>query len=150
MRIKGLEVLGLALVLTGLGQPALFAQAGAPAASTRDGVYTTAQAQQGKALYSDQCAMCHGDSLEGAGQSPPLSTDAFLGDWTGQTLGDLYTKIQSTMPATSPGTLKPDQTAQLIAYILSANQFPTGAKALPSDPSALKSIHIDAPQKPQQ
>ena len=120
----------------------LFAQA---AASTKDGVYTTAQAEQGHAIYTAQCAMCHGDKLQGAGQNPALAGNSFLQNWQGQTLNDLSTQIQSTMPATKPGSLKPEEVAQLIAYILSENKYPVGANEVPHTADALKAIHFDLP-----
>jgi len=43
----------LAMSIPGVVQQVLFAQA---ASTTRDGVYTVEQAQQGKALYQKQCA----------------------------------------------------------------------------------------------
>lgn len=118
------------------------AQAGS---STRDGVYTAAQADQGHALYTKQCAMCHGATLEGSGQNPPLSGDAFMQNWAGQTLADLYGKIQATMPAMAPGSLKPDEVTQAIAYILSGNKFPAGKTALPDSADKLQTIHIETP-----
>ncbi len=115
------------------------------AGSTRDGVYSHAQAEQGHALYTQQCVMCHGAQLEGSGQNPPLTGQAFQQNWKGQTLADLYTQIQSTMPATKPGSLQPDQVSQLIAYILSANSFPAGTTDLPDSSDKLKAIQFDLP-----
>lgn len=113
--------------------------------STRDGVYTDAQAEQGHALYTQQCLTCHGPQLQGKGQNPTLTGQAFLQNWTGGTVGDLATQIQATMPATKPGSLKPDEVAQLIAYILSANHYPAGKTELPKTPDELKAIRFDAP-----
>jgi mono/diheme cytochrome c family protein len=127
----------------GLFQPMLWAQS---PASTRDGVYSTDQAQQGKALYDKQCAMCHGQTLEGMGQNSPLSGDDFLDKWSDQTLADLFQKIHTTMPAIKPGSLTPEETSQAVAYILSVNKLPAGKTALPTDPAVLKTIHIDKPK----
>lgn len=121
----------------------IFAAAGS---STRDGVYTTDQAQQGKALYDKQCATCHGATLQGVGQVVPLAGDDFLANWAGKTLADIYTITQTTMPTSQPGLLKPDETAQILAYILSVNTFPAGKTELPKDLDSLKAIHMDKPQ----
>jgi len=112
------------------------------APTTRGGVYSAEQAQQGKAIYDGKCAMCHGPALKGNGPFPPLAGDAFLTKWNGKTLADLDLKIQTTMPTTEPGTLTPDDTARLVAYILSTNTFPAGEE-LPKDAEALKAILIE-------
>ena len=77
------------------------------------GVYTAEQATKGEALYKEVCAACHGDNLEGSGPMPPLAGMDFLTNWQGKTLGDLYEKTQTTMPATAPGTLMPEQVADV-------------------------------------
>lgn len=70
-----------------------------PFASTRDGVYTDRQASRGQEAYQTACASCHGENLEGSGAvSPALAGPDFLAGWTGQTLGDFFDKIQTTMP----------------------------------------------------
>jgi S-disulfanyl-L-cysteine oxidoreductase SoxD len=121
---------------------AVFAQSGS---STRSGVYTADQAAQGQALYTQQCAMCHGATLAGSGQTPALAGPVFLHNWVGQTVGDLSSKLQATMPATNPGSLKPDQVSELVAFILKSNHYPAGNTKLPSDESSLAKIHFEAP-----
>ncbi|MHB8390648.1 MAG: c-type cytochrome [Acidobacteriaceae bacterium] len=157
LRAKITGVVGIIVFLSGMSASMLPAQTAStpstPAqttssatASTRDGVYTAEQAQQGKTLYTQLCIECHGASLEGMGQNPSLTGDDFLNNWQGQTLADLFTRIRTTMPALKPGSLTPAETALLVAYILDANTFPSGKTVLPADPVPLKAIHIDAPQ----
>jgi mono/diheme cytochrome c family protein len=110
------------------------------------GVYTAEQATRGEALYKEQCAACHGDNLEGSGPMPPLAGMDFLTNWSGKSLGDLYEKIQTTMPATAPGTLMPAQTADVLAFVLKASKFPAGSTALEGKVEALLPISIDAPK----
>ena len=112
-----------------------------------DGVYSADQAAQGKALFAEKCATCHGADLSGAEMAPPLVGAIFLGDWVGQSAGDLFTRIHTTMPANDPGSLSNAQAAQALAYILSVNQFPAGATALPTDDAGLGQIAITA-EKP--
>jgi mono/diheme cytochrome c family protein len=107
-----------------------------------DGVYTADQAAQGKALYNDKCASCHGADLNGAEMAPPLVGASFLGDWVGGSADELFTRIHTTMPANDPGSLSNTQAAQALAYILSVNQFPPGSAALPSDDAGLGQIAI--------
>ena len=113
-------------------------------ASVRDGVYSAEQARKGEALYRQECASCHGEKLEGRGQAPPLTGADFIMDWNGMTVGDLFEKMQTSMPADQPGHLSREQNATLLAFILSANQFPAGAAELSTDGERLQQIRFEA------
>ena len=113
--------------------------------STRDGVYTQEQAQQGKAIYTKACAMCHGDALQGMGPNPPLKGDVFLDKWNGRTVADLFMKTITTMPATDPASLTKIQTAQVLSYILSENKLQPGKTELPTNFLALEAMYIHKP-----
>jgi mono/diheme cytochrome c family protein len=121
----------------------LFAQA----KTTTDGVYTAAQATRGDAVYARACTSCHGADLSGDGQAPSLSGKEFVSGWTGQSLADLYERVQATMPADAPGTLKPEEAADVIAFILQKNTFPEGAAELASDSKLLKGVSFVAPKQ---
>jgi mono/diheme cytochrome c family protein len=114
--------------------------------SVNDGVYTADQAKKGEALYKEQCSACHGDNLEGSGPMPPLAGKDFLANWTGKTLGDLFEKTQTTMPATAPGTLTPEQAADIVSFLLSKDNYPTGSAALEGKMEPLLKIKLDAPK----
>lgn len=109
-----------------------------------DGIFTADQATQGKTLFDNKCALCHGADLAGAEMAPPLAGPVFLGNWNTLSAGDLFTRIHTTMPANDPGSLSNAETAQALAYILSFNHFPAGATPLPSDEAALGQITITA------
>ena len=111
------------------------------------GVYTEAQAKRGAGLYTEQCAACHGDDLKGNDIIPGLTGDTFTGNWQGKSVGDLYDKIQMTMPALNPGSLTPAQTADLIAQMLSVSKYPAGETDLASTVDALQQIKIDPPKR---
>ncbi len=127
--------IGLVLVLAAT----VYAQQGA---SVWDGVYTLEQAKRGKALYGKECASCHGTALDGTGQAPPLEGADFKSDWNGQTVDDLFEKMQMSMPADQPGRLSREQNADILAFLLLSNQFPAGQKELPTDATALAKIRF--------
>jgi alcohol dehydrogenase (cytochrome c) len=52
------------------------------------------------------------------------------------------------MPADAPQTLSPQETADIVAFILSQNKCPAGDKELPSEMDALKQIQITPERKP--
>ena len=125
----------------------LYVTVGAQATrSVSEGVFTAEQAKRGDVLYKEQCATCHGDNLEGSGPMPPLAGKDFLANWTGKTVGELFEKTHTTMPATAPGTLTPAQAADLTAHLLNASSFPAGTTELEGKVETLLTITIDASQ----
>ena len=120
---------------------------GAQGKSTVDGVYGEAQAKRGAALYKEHCAACHGDDLAGNDVMPGLAGETFVTTWQGRTLDELFTKISMTMPALDPGSLKPDQVADVIAHMLSTSKYPAGKTDLAVTLEALAGIKIDAPKR---
>jgi mono/diheme cytochrome c family protein len=112
--------------------------------SVRDGVYTTAQAQRGADLYAANCASCHGIALTGGESAPPLTGGEFLSNWNGLTVGDLFERIRTTMPADRPGKLTRDQDAAILARILQAGDYPAGPSELSPKTEYLKEIRIEA------
>jgi len=105
-----------------------------------DSVYTAAQAKRGETVYGASCSSCHAPDLSGSGQASSLIGKDFNDAWDGQTLADLFDRIQTTMPADAPGTLKPADSADVVAFILSKAKFPAGEAELPADAAALKEI----------
>jgi mono/diheme cytochrome c family protein len=130
------------LVITLLGAVAI-AQDAAPS-SVWDGVYTQEQAQRGQSFYSQYCMACHGGSLTGGEQAPPLAGGEFLSNWNGLTVGDLFDRIRTSMPLNNPQSLNRETNAAILSYILSFNRFPTGDGELPSRSEVLKLIQIQA------
>jgi mono/diheme cytochrome c family protein len=112
--------------------------------SVWDGVYTVDQASRGEKLYSQMCASCHGTSLTGGESAPPLSGGEFSSNWFGLTLGDLFERIRITMPADRPGKITRQQNADILSYILSVNQFPTGKSELETRTEVLQQIRMEA------
>ena len=104
-----------------------------------DGVYTAAQAVDGQALFLEQCAACHGQSL-GGGQGPPLSGKTFVDGWRTVPLSDLVSKIRGTMPEDAPGELTQAQATSLVAYVIQRNGFPAGVAELSDETTELSQI----------
>jgi alcohol dehydrogenase (cytochrome c) len=124
----------------------LYAGLGAQGKSVNDGVFTEAQVKRGDVLYKEQCATCHGDNLEGSGPMPALAGKDFLAGWQGKTVGDLFEKTHTTMPATAPGSLTPAQAVDITAYMLAASRYKAGTTELEPKVESLQLIKIDAPQ----
>src|SRR5438309_1591113 len=105
-----------------------------------DGVYNDTQAKRGEAVYLEACSNCHGRTLEGADMTPGLTGGAFMANWDGLTVGDLFDRIRISMPADRPGSLSRQEDADVVAYILRFNEFPAGKEELPREVQVLKQI----------
>ena len=130
------------LAATALAGVTLLAQG----STTADGVGTDAQVKRGSDVYSMNCAACHDAQLAGSGTAPALAGTDFAANWKDENVASLFERIRATMPADNPGSLKRDQVADLVTFILNFNKYPLGQKDLPTDSEALKAIKITAPK----
>jgi mono/diheme cytochrome c family protein len=94
----------------------------------------------------DNCAACHDAKLAG-GVGPALAGKDFIATWKDKPVGELFVRVKDTMPLTAPGTLTAQQTSDIIAFVLSSNQFPAGASELATDPATMKAALGEPPQK---
>jgi len=131
--------LGLALVLLGIGVSRSVVSA--QAKTTWSGIFTAEQVARGKSEAMTECSQCHGATLKGDFAPPLIGTD-FIDHWYGIPLGDLTMLIQNTMPQTAPGSLKAEEYAEIVAYLLSENGFPAGTETLTLTPEAVSAIKI--------
>ena len=111
-------------------------------------MYSEAQAYRGEKVADTTCIGCHGPKLDGGDSGPKLVGEAFLANWSSQSIGVMFDWIREAMPAEAPGTLNRDDTAAVIAYILQLNKIPAGKQDLSTDPAMLGRISIvDAPPR---
>jgi mono/diheme cytochrome c family protein len=111
--------------------------------SVRDGVYTQAQMKRGEATFQENCAVCHGQDLNGGEVAPALFGGNFMSNWNGLTVGDLSERIRQSMPPDNPDRMNQQQRVDIISLILSANGFPEGQKELDTRVEFLKQIKIE-------
>src|SRR6266853_1138842 len=113
--------------------------------SVWDGVYTERQARRGETVYARSCEPCHASGLTGndAADVPSLVFDTFMARWGGRTLGELYEKMRTTMPADDRGSLSPRLYVDIAAYVLESNQLPSGNTELDPDRKQLDLIVIE-------
>jgi mono/diheme cytochrome c family protein len=107
--------------------------------STRDGVYSTAQADRGEQTYKTRCGSCH--------MADQFSGFTFMQSWSGQTADALYDQLRKTMPKDNPGGLKPQEYADIIAFLFRINRLPAGDSDLKGTKPVLKEVVIEAPAK---
>jgi cytochrome c len=108
-----------------------------------DGVYTSAQADRGKASYSLYCADCHSEDLSGGadsgGRAVPLKADRLVAR---KDLNNLFRYIRDWMPADDRGSLNDKTCIDIVAYILQRNGYPGGSEELKPDGETLKQIAL--------
>lgn len=125
--------------------PQTLSPAAAPAAAHRtilDGVYTEAQSRRGEAVYFASCVLCHKPAMTGSMIVPPLIGEAFLTRWNRRTAGDLFEWMRTSMPPVVTARLNSQEYADVLAFILSRNQYPAGDDELAADFSALQVIRM--------
>ena len=102
--------------------------------TTAAGVFTAAQAKRGEEVYYSICVSCH---PKGTYTAP-----AFREKWNGHLASELFTFVSTQMPKEQPGTLDPQDYADVIAYLFKINGAPAGKSELPPDVKVLKWIRI--------
>jgi cytochrome c len=127
------------------GSGIAIAQNAPPAKTAADGIYTDAQAARGNDLYQNNCASCHGGSLQGEEENPALSGNHFFARFGGMPVSALYGFINTQMPLGQAGALGAQGNADVTAYILQTNKFPAGQTELPADMAALRALTINKP-----
>jgi hypothetical protein len=104
--------------------------------SSKSGIYTKAQAQEGSDIYAGMCKSCHAGLGNHAGP-------VFREHWGGLPISELYFYIQYNMPKNDPNSISAEDNIKVIAYLLSLNGVPAGSKVLPTDTLALSRILLD-------
>ena len=105
--------------------------------SVKSGVYTAAQADRGQELYRSKCASCHAPNR--------FTDDFFYTSFAGKPLWEMFDVISDSMPEDNPGSMKPEEYADVIAYLLQLNKFPAGAEDLTPSKDVLIAIMMEKP-----
>jgi len=112
--------------------------------------------EQGATVYAGACASCHGANGEGKPPAYPQLVGGPRGNFNfasdfkiPKTIGNywpyattLYDYIRRAMPLTAPGTLTPDQTYAVTAYLLNREGIVPAGTAL--DAKSLAAIKMPA------
>ena len=138
MRVR-LAVFALLLALGVMLSAEVTQTAGPAGQSVLTGIYTADQATRGNATFENNCAECHMSDLSGRA-GPPLKGDDFMEHWRGKTVGALFEKIKTTMPADWRTQLSETRALDVVAYLLEKNGFPPGNDALTVDTAGTSRI----------
>ena len=131
----------LVLAIIGLFVVVSSASGGRVAASRRSQAaaspgYTAAQADRGKAVYTESCSSCHGPSLRGGANefaAPPLAGPFFFEKWSGRPIEEFFRYAAENMPPDR--RVAAEAYVDVMAYILQVWKYPAGSSELgPSSP----------------
>lgn len=124
MRLRTTVFAGLAfsagLILTG-------SSAVAQEKTVDQGVYTTAQANRGQAVYETQCTTCH---REPGGNAVVIVGERFSRSFAGATLQNFFNTIKTSMPRSAPGSLTEGEYTDVVTHLLRLNGYPDGMSEL--------------------
>lgn len=101
------------------------------------------QIAAGRTAYSQNCAACHGATLDNGEFAPPLKGAPFLTRWQDASADKVDAYIRSSMPPGQSGKLDAATYSALLAYILSENGVAAGEIA--SGSPALARIALPKP-----
>jgi mono/diheme cytochrome c family protein len=102
-----------------------------------DGVYTEGQAARGEEAFGVYCVTCHKGGFHG---------QAFMKNWGQDKLSSLYNFIRTSMPVGSPGVASQGEYLDVVAYVLSTNDFPPGGQELTvKDLDSIQVVGKDGP-----
>ena len=126
-------------LLIALASPALLAQ-DLPG-------FTQEQADAGRAAYRETCQICHGSTLANGQFGTPLRGSFFREKWKGKSVGELQQFMFEKMPPDKVMTLTPEQSANLLAFILSRNDLMPGTAPLSGDYSSQMALPLPSTGK---
>jgi len=137
--VLALLSVNLVLVITGhaAAQPQEPVVVAPEERSVMDGVFTARQARRGERWFVQICEQCH--------RPRDFTSAQFQERWAERSVGDLLQLMQYTMPPENPGALSTDRYADILAFLLAANNYPAGEEELAADPSSVMNIRIVAP-----
>jgi ubiquinol-cytochrome c reductase cytochrome c subunit len=139
--LASVALLVIGLLATG-GAYALFTTSATAETSSQ----VSSMVSEGQKLLAANCAGCHGDKAEGGNAGPTLSGPDFTNGYKDGNASALYNKISMDMPSSAPGSLTPEQYADVMAYVLNVNKYPAGQAEIPKDGAGLKTVKMAAPK----
>jgi mono/diheme cytochrome c family protein len=102
--------------------------------STKDGVFTSAQAERGKQIYEKSCKNCH----------PAEFYTERLQRWDNKSVDALFEAVSTTMPADNVGSLATSEYVDVLSYVFSITGSPAGGTELTAD--NMDTVKIAAPK----
>ncbi len=94
------------------------------------GPFNVTQVDAGHNAYVANCLTCHGDTMSGGGEAPPIAGQAFIASFGTKTTRELFDILKADMPKNAAGSLSDETYADLVAFLLHASGTATGTTSL--------------------
>ena len=108
-----------------------------------DGVFTQAQSDAGKVLYTGSCQTCHGPTGRGGPGGPGITGANLNKNWEETSLFDFYTFAHTNMPPGKAGSIGNEQDyVNVVAYIMDMHGADAGESELVFNEEQLSNIYI--------
>ena len=112
--------------------------------------YSLTQAAEGRSLYAEHCASCHGMNLLGSESGPALSGKAFQDRWAWRPADELVDVTITSMPSTNPGGLPARDYASILAFMLFENGYAKSATDLDLKSQLAQGVTLGYPSTTEQ
>jgi S-disulfanyl-L-cysteine oxidoreductase SoxD len=109
------------------------------------GVYSKADAEQGKQAYAQLCSRCHGADMKGGLTAPAIVGSRFFDRWHDFRLGDVVAYIQAAMPREHEFYVPADSARAIVGLILQQSGVPPGNEPMSTDIKVQRDILITRP-----
>ena len=114
-----------------------------PTKSVWDGFTPMSKPNAARRCTPSECASCHGPELMGGEMAPPLAGGDFLSGWDGLDRRRSVRAHPHLDAAERAGfSSSGQQNADILAFVLSANKFPTGTTELGTQGMMLKADQV--------
>ena len=100
------------------------------------GFFSAEQAERGRESYRQACSECHTVS--------EFRGTEFEWTWRRRTAWSLYREVSSNMPEDQPGELSTETYTDIVAYLLSLNDYQIGSAELRPTKEVLAAIPLGA------
>ena len=117
----------IALLLSSLSAAA--AASATTSGRTLPALFTDHEAVQGRIVFEQHCATCHGENLRG--KIGPAVIGPHIGSTADHTtVSIMFNVIVAEMPADDPASLTHQEYTDVMAYVLQRNGYPAGGHPL--------------------
>jgi PQQ-dependent dehydrogenase (methanol/ethanol family) len=109
--------------------------------------FSGAQVTSGSFVYAQKCAVCHGARLNDGG-APALAGRSFAQRWNGKSVQTLFGYVRRNMPLGAGESLRGQQYADVVAFVLARNGVTAGRQQFTPDSPMQRALALSGSSAP--